>query len=550
MIGLRLLLLAMLLVAQPIKAAEPDAPAVIGALIEAEFALQAGDLETAAERYLFAARQADDAELAERAASIALASKDRRLAHDALARWRELAPAAPTLLAQLLSLALRDGEHETAMEMARSLLALPADAGWPLLLRVLAEADGDARIIARAVVADLPAEAAMPDEIRPWLAFAGLARRWGDTLTAGRLVDHALARFPDDSSARLLKASRMREQGDAAGARLALIAVLESPVPLVPGLRRAAARELAASGDPLRAAELLGRGVQEAEDYALRASWLIGADDFPALSAFHAEVEAVGDERLPPRRLLLGHLSEALQQWDDAERWYRSVTGDDADMASLRLAQVMLQQDREADAIAVLQALQQAEGVDGERLRESYLLEAELQGRAGRDEEALDAYQRALSVLEGDHSLLYARSLHHERNGRVDDALADLRQILLENAEHSAALNAYGYTVLERRGDVDEAQPYIEKAHRLEPDSPAILDSLGWLYVHMNRLGDALPLLQRAWAGAKDPEIAAHLGETLWRLDRHEEAMVVWREGVAIDPDHPALREARERLQP
>ncbi|HEX5756360.1 MAG TPA: tetratricopeptide repeat protein [Arenimonas sp.] len=550
MIGPRLILLALTLLAVPAKAAEPDAPAVIGALIEAEFALQSGDLEAAAERYLFAAREAEDAELAARAASIALAGKDRGLAREAMARWRQLAPAEPMLLAQSLSLALRDGEHESAMDLARALLQLPSDKGWPLLLRVLAEAEGDARIIARAVVAELPGESAMPDDIRPWLAFAGLARRWDDTLTAGRLVDHALARFPDESSARLLQASRLRERGDAAAARLALIAVLESPEALPPGLRRAAARELAASGDPLRAAELLGRGTQAPEDYALRASWLIGMDDVPALTAFRVELEALSDEGLPPRRLLLGHVCEALQQWSDAEQWYRSVAGEGADMASLRLAQVLLQQDRESDAIAALQKLQQAKDVDGERLREAFLFEADLHGRAGRDAEAMSAYARALSVLEGDHGLLYGRALHHERHDRVDEALADLRLILLDDADHAAALNAYGYTVLERRGDIDEAQPYIEKAHRLEPDSPAILDSLGWLYVQMKRLDEALPVLQRAWAEAKDPEIAAHLGEALWQLDRREEARAVWREGLAIDAEHPALRDVKGRLQP
>lgn len=551
MIGFRLLLaLALSLAVAGVGAAEPDRPAVIGRLIEAEFALQAGDLDAAARHYLAAAELAEDAALAARAAAVALAGPDRRLAQRALARWRALAPDDPQLLGQSLALALRDGEHETAMEVARALLQRPDENGWPLLLRTLAEAEGDARIIARAVLADLPAESAMPADIRAWLAFAGLARRWGDTLTAGRLVDHALARFPDEASAKLLQASRQRERGDAAGARLALIGILESPGPLPQNLRRAAARELAEAGDPVRAAQLLARGEQAAEDWPLRARWLVAAGDVPALQAFHQELIAQTDARLPLRPLLLGHVNEALQRWAEAERWYRRVEGEGADLAGLRLVHVLLRQSRDVEAIALLRKMQEAEEIDGERLREAYLMEAELHERAGRDGEAMAALDRGLGVLEDDPELLYARALQHERRDRVAQALADLRRILLDDPDSVPALNAYGYTVLERRGDLVEAEPYLLRALRLAPDSPAVLDSVGWLRFRQGRPEEALPLLQRAWARQPDPEVGAHLGEVLWSLNRQDEARQVWEAVAKRDPEHPVLRRTLERLRP
>ena len=63
------------------------------------------------------------------------------------------------------------------------------------------------------------------------------------------------------------------------------------------------------------------------------------------------------------------------------------------------------------------------------------------------------ALDRGLSVFEGDPVLLYARAMLLERSDDVDAALADLRAILAEDPADAQALNAYGYTLAERRGD-------------------------------------------------------------------------------------------------
>lgn len=383
-------------------AARTDTADVIGKVMQAEFALQAGQLPLASERYAAAAAGSQDPALAERATRVALAAEDRERARIALAHWRLLASESTEMQALAVSLALRDGEFETAMELARQLLTRPDELGWPLLLRSLAESRDDARIIARAVLAALPAEPAMPERIQPWLAFAGLARRFGDAVTSGRLIDLALARFPDDASARLLKASQQRERGDAAGARLALIAVLESPGNLPPGLRRAAARELAGGGEPQRAAELLGRGRQSSEDFALRASWLISAKDRPGLQSLRAELLGANALALPARSMLLGHIAEALTDWPGAERWYRQVLGEGIEIAQLRLARVLQKQGRLDEALQVLRALQGDEQADGEKVREAFLAEARMQVEVGRVDLAQDALRRGLVVFEDD----------------------------------------------------------------------------------------------------------------------------------------------------
>jgi tetratricopeptide (TPR) repeat protein len=66
----------------------------------------------------------------------------------------------------------------------------------------------------------------------------------------------------------------------------------------------------------------------------------------------------------------------------------------------------------------------------------------------------------------------------------------------------------------------------------------------------MGNLGAALSYLQKAYKDRADAEIAAHLGEVLWKMKRQEEALKVWREGLNAAPNDETLQETLQRLKP
>jgi tetratricopeptide (TPR) repeat protein len=110
------------------------------------------------------------------------------------------------------------------------------------------------------------------------------------------------------------------------------------------------------------------------------------------------------------------------------------------------------------------------------------------------------------------------------------------------------ALNALGYTLADRTDRYDEARRYIQRALALKPNNPAILDSMGWVEFRLGNLNTALEYLQQAAAINPDPEIAAHLGEVLWILNRKQQAMDVWRKANEADADNPYIRPVMQRL--
>ena len=540
--------LALLALALAAPAAAGD-PSPIGEVLAGEFALQQGDLPAAARFFIAAAEASGDPAVAERATQVALVGNETAIARRALARWRALAPDAAGMHGSAVRLALGQGDTEDAMDAAQGLLAL-GDEGFEVLLVVLSESRGDASVIARAVTRGLYEADALPPRLAYWLRWAGVARRLKDRPLTERIIAEGMARFPEDPRAQLLDIARLRETGELATARLRL-AALRDAGGIPPELRRVAASEFARQGDLRAAADLMGAGEQDAATLSQRASWLVQAGDRAGLQLFYAELKASGAVPPPPRRLLLGHVAEALELWDEAVRWYEGVPhGAGCDLALLRLARLHDQRGDAGRAIERLKDLQADTSADGERVRDSYLVEADILERGQRAGDARMALDRGLGVFEGDPVLLYARAMLLERGDEVDAALADLRTIIDENPGDAQALNAYGYTLAERRGQYAAALPYIERAHALLPESAPILDSLGWVRFRLGERQSSLALLRQAWERMKNPEIAAHLGEVLWTVGRQDEARDVWREGAAIDADNRALRRALEKFRP
>ena len=177
-----------------------------------------------------------------------------------------------------------------------------------------------------------------------------------------------------------------------------------------------------------------------------------------------------------------------------------------------------------------------------------YALEAELLAQAGLKDDALAVYNEAVLAFPESNNLLYARSMLAEQLGDLALMESDLRDIIQREPDNATALNALGYTLANKTERYGEAYELITRALALQPDEPAILDSMGWVLYRMGRYDEALEYLTRAYNEFPDPEVAAHLGEVLWVSGNTEAATSVWQGALVRDPQHKVLRETLERL--
>jgi Flp pilus assembly protein TadD len=136
-----------------------------------------------------------------------------------------------------------------------------------------------------------------------------------------------------------------------------------------------------------------------------------------------------------------------------------------------------------------------------------------------------------------------------EKLDRIDDAEKSLRRLVELKPGDAQSLNALGYTLVDRTTRLDEGFKLIEQAHKLAPNDPFIMDSMGWAHYRLGRLDEAERYLMRAFAVRPDPEIAAHLGEVLWARGQPQKAREIWQSQLIVAPDHPVLLETMRRLQ-
>lgn len=544
--GMALLLaLALLPLSGPGHAAKPKLQGdVLEATLAGEYALQSGRLDEAAGWYLKAAQAADgDAGLAERATRIGLLANDDARSRQALALWRSRAPRSLAMRAAEATLALRGNDAHKARTELDALLRDPDSRGWRYALTVLGTGTRDPKIAAR-VLTQLVEAGAIPDQLQPWLAFGGLAQRFGEEALAERIVDDVVRRFPGEPRVALLRVSQLREAGKRDAAREVLAAVADQAL-RGPELRLAIAAEYDALGDAAAAAAVMARGAQDEQSYRLRAAMLAKAEDKPALTLLYEELKRDSGDPNPSRRLLLGQTAEFLDRDAEALEWYRGVPGGEQRwQARLRATRVLHTLERRDEAYAELRGLQQDAAAGEDTRRDAYLLEAELRTQDDDLQGELDAYARGLAAFADDGALLYARGLMWERRDDIARAEADLRRILVADPENVAALNALGYTLADRTTRYDEALELIDRARVAEPDSAAIIDSYGWVLYRLGRLEEALVELRRAYTLQKDPEIGAHLGEVLWVMGRKDEARRYFEEARALDPDNRSLQRA------
>ncbi|HEX7719982.1 MAG TPA: tetratricopeptide repeat protein, partial [Woeseiaceae bacterium] len=244
----------------------------------------------------------------------------------------------------------------------------------------------------------------------------------------------------------------------------------------------------------------------------------------------------------------LARIADRREDYEQALTLYSRVIAGPNTVVSQRRAAGILSQDGKTDE--ALERLEEFGDTHANHAIDMIEARAQLLASVERYDEALALYKRVVDYRPDDEGALLGNAEILLRMGRLDDALREYRQAARRWPESAMSLNAYGYTLADRTDRIDEAARLIRKALDLEPDSPAIIDSWGWVLYRQGKYDEALSELERAYAGLKDPEVAAHIVEVLWKLERHEEARKALDEAEVLFPEHVLLEKVRERVFP
>jgi len=517
-------------------------------LLVAEVAGQRGKIDVAVNNYLAAAKESRDANVAERAARIAILAQALEKALEAAELWVELAPdnaKAYEVLAPLLLVFGRAPETVANYERYIVLSADETDQGFTQISGQLTRAKSP--VAAFSVMEQLLAK--QQSNPYAWLAHGRLSLYQGKLGLAMDSVDKSLALKSHWAPAVIMRARILSLQGDKDKALTYLEKEREGELENDVSVGLSYARLLTETEQLPQAFAEFER-LAEQDPGNVEAQYAAGVLALQLNKLDKAEARFKRVLRMRQRMLetsyYLGRVYEEKKDPEVALKYYFAVHHGDYYLgAQSRAANLLAEQGKLERAREHLHSLRVRNEQDQVRL---YLVEGELLRKAGKYQEALVFFADKLEKLPNDTSLRYARALVAERANKLALAEEDLRIIIEREPGNAQALNALGYTLADRTERLDEALDYITRALEVEPRDAAIIDSMGWVQYRMGNHAKAVELLRQALSLIHDPEIAAHLGEVLWEMGNKQEALDVLETALEKHPEHKILLDAMKRL--
>jgi putative PEP-CTERM system TPR-repeat lipoprotein len=127
-------------------------------------------------------------------------------------------------------------------------------------------------------------------------------------------------------------------------------------------------------------------------------------------------------------------------------------------------------------------------------------------------------------------------------------AIDQYQAVLQQNPNHVPALNNLAWLYQQEKDP--RALEYAEKANKLAPDNPAILDTLGWMLVEQGNTTRGLPMLQKAASLAPEAaEIRYHFVLGLTKSGDKAKARKELESLLATGKTFPKIEEAKSLLK-
>jgi tetratricopeptide (TPR) repeat protein len=519
-------------------------------LLQAELALQGSEFLEAVREYRKAAQISDSVDIARQATRVGYSFGFNDEALLAAERWLELDEDSDEALLYVAQLQLRLGNMRAARRNFKKLIERgdeEADVRLLSLVQVLSEEDPEAA-----------------DEVMRWLAkpykksafaqyaTAVLAMQAGDTDYAEERALRAIELDPEWTKAKLLYARTMLlagRQDEAIDYTARLIG--DDPDP-DPDARMELALMMMTAGRDEDALSQINQILleQPSRADALRMMAIINfrLENLDAAWADFQDLLASGRFTMDAL-YYLARIADIREEHERALRLYSQVKSGPNAVISQRRASALTAFEME-DPQGALQQLEEFGNNSPSHAIDMVLARAQLLASLERYDEALDLYGRYVMYRPDDESALLGRGELLLRMGRLDEAIEQYRAAAKRWPESAMSLNALGYTLADRTDEYREAEKLIRKALEYDPDSPAIIDSLGWVLYKQGEYEEALAELQRAYERLDDHEVAAHIVEVLDALGRRDEALEVLEDAESQHTDSELLDDVRNRLFP
>ena len=207
----------------------------------------------------------------------------------------------------------------------------------------------------------------------------------------------------------------------------------------------------------------------------------------------------------------LGIVAEQLGNQTKALEYFSQTDGDDeyAIRGQVRSVAILTLLKKQAEADKIMQEIFSADN-DSAAAKTSILSEAQLLYEQGLHQNALIILKNVEAKYPDDMDIKYSLGILAKKMNNNDLFEKNMDLVLKKN-----------------------------------PDNPNALSALGWHYFNQQKTDKALELLKQAFAhdDTNSINVGARLGAVLWSTGQYDQANVIWKKMLELDPYNDALRD-------
>jgi tetratricopeptide (TPR) repeat protein len=528
-----------------IEPAEKPIPAgSVYPLLVAEFALRRGVYDIALENYLEQSEQLDDPGVRAQATRLAQFMRREPEALASARLWVEADPENIEANNVLATLLIRRGSPTEALPYLAVITRHGVQAQYPMVLKGFRTMEPARQAELVQGINQLQTE--FPNDTQILITQALIHDELGQQSQALDKLEYVFAEDPHQPQAVLLEAKLLLDRKEKKPFQRLEATLAESPDNNRLRLQYARMLTRTDMDGALEQFEILNSKSPGDGDLLFSLALINRESDNPEQARYYLQEMLEQDLRTDDAHYYLGRIAEDEKNLGKAVTHYMQVnSGGDFMSANNRIGHILLGANEGAQFHGYMTQLRNKHPEQREAL---YALQVDLLNRSNDFAAAMALVNQSLEEFPRSTTLRYSRSIIAEQQNDLALMESDLRTIIASEPDNASALNALGYSLANRTQRYDEAYPLIARALQLQPDEPAILDSMGWILYHQGRYKEALGFLSKAYIKFPDPEVAAHLGEVLWVTGETDAAINVWRGAMLKDPSHKILNETLERL--
>jgi tetratricopeptide (TPR) repeat protein len=514
----------------------------------AEIASQRGDLNAAGHLYLDLAKLTKNTSLAQRATNVAGRSRNGRLAMDAANIWRKLdkdSIAAEQVLAELF---IASGNLTKAKPLIEKLLKNEEKTrsnGFIYLNSILSKVENKKNALRFVIEIAKPYEGLAESHF----AIAHSAFMAGNRKLAEDQLDITDKLKPGWETAALFRGYTIAKNSPEKA--IAFYRSYLKKNPKSNGVRLEYAKALTNKKDYLTAKKqflMLVNSSLASPGISLTVALLsIELNDKDLAETYLNQALERGYENPPQIFIYLAKIYYEKNKLQDALAYLKKIKSGEFYLEAILLAAQFISEKESVDS-AINSLIEHTNLTEAARLQ-ILQFKTTLLYNDDRKTESLDIMKKEESNFKNSPQFKFDYAMLSEKLGNTILSEQLLKEAIKLKPDYALAYNALGYSYADRNVKLDDAKKYIEIALSIQPRNHYILDSMGWVYYRLGNLDLAHQFVMKAFNLQQDPEIAAHLGEILWKQGRVEEAKKILSNALNKYPNNTVISETQNRLK-